>query len=190
MLRVDRRKFVPEQAAHEAYVDAPVILKVGRDGRPSSTASQPTMVAVMLEQLGPKPGHRVLEVGTASGYNAALLSHLVGDGGHVVTIEIDRELATLAAGRLQHLHNIDVVVGDGRVGCATAAPFNGIIVTAGAPEVAPAWIDQLVPGGTLVVPITTADGHGQCITYERSGDELVELWRVPCGFVPLRGEDG
>ena len=189
MLDVDRRGFIPKESAGETYLDEPVVLKVGPDGRPASTTSQPTMVALMLEQLAPRPGDRVLEVGTASGYNAALLARLVGDQGVVVTVEIDGELAALAADRLRDLANVEVVVGDGRRGFEAQAPYQGIVVTAGASEVAPAWIEQIALGGRLVVPITRSDRHGRCITYEKAGDGLVELASTPCGFVPLRSAD-
>lgn len=186
MEATDRASFLPAGARDEAYADAPVILKTGEAGLPSSTASQPTMVALMLEELEVRPGHRVLEVGTASGYNAALLAHLVGDEGLVVTIELDPELASIARQRLAPLSNVRVVTGDGAHGHPADAPYDGIVVTAGAPHVHPTWIDQLRSPGHLVVPLTGADRRGRCVTYERFEGELVEVSSTPCGFVPLR----
>ena len=184
LLAVDRARFVPSDAL-DAYRDAPAVLQLGPGGDATSTISQPTMVVLMLEDLAVQPGDRVLEVGTASGWNAALLAHLVGDG-LVVSIEIDQGLSDTAAERLRDLPNVRLLVGDGRDGYPDAAPYDGIIVTAGAREVAPAWREQLAVGGRLVVPITGSDGTGLCITYEEVGGELVERASTPCGFVPLR----
>lgn len=185
LLAVDRARFVPSDAL-DAYRDAPVVLQLGPGGEATSTISQPTMVVLMLEELAVQPGDHVLEVGTASGWNAALLAHLVGDHGLVVTIELDQSLSGTAAERLSDVHNVRLLVGDGRDGFPDAAPYDGIVVTAGAREVAPAWREQLAAGGRLVVPITGRDGMGVCITYEDVGGELVERGSTPCGFVPLR----
>ncbi|MGQ0432115.1 MAG: protein-L-isoaspartate O-methyltransferase family protein [Microthrixaceae bacterium] len=185
MLAVDRARFVPHGAA-DAYRDAPVVLQRGADGLATSTISQPTMVVHMLEELSVEPGHRVLEVGTASGYNAALLAHLVGDEGQVVTVEIDRVLAETAAARLAGLTNVRVVAGDGRAGHLDGAPYDRVIITAGAAEVVEAWREQLSDQGRLVVPLTGRDRIGRCVTYDRSGGELIERASTPCGFVPLR----
>ena len=187
MLQVDRRAFVPAAAVGEAYVDAPVVLQVDAEGRAISTVSQPTMVALMLEQLQVRPGDLVLEVGTASGYNAALLAALTGSGGAVVTIELDEALSRRAARRLSSSTNVEVVVGDGRLGHPQRAPYQRIIVTAGAGAVAPAWQDQLDGGGRLVVPLPDGAGREVCVTFAEAGGALVELARMPCRFVPLRG---
>lgn len=183
---VDRASYLPPPVMSQAYHDAPVLLKRDAAGVAISTVSQPTIVALMLEQLGVARDDRVLEVGTASGYNAALLAHLVGERGLVVTVEVDEGLARAAARRLAHLPSVRVIVGDGRLGHRRDGPYNGIIVTAGAPRVEPAWVDQLTSGGRLVVPITGDDRRGWCVTYERSESGLVELASMPCGFVPLR----
>lgn len=185
MLAVDRARFVPG-AATEAYRDAPVLLQRGADGLASSTISQPTMVVHMLEELAVRPGHHILEVGTASGYNAALLAHLVGDEGRVVTVEIDRELAEEAAARLAGFSNVRVIAGDGRAGHVGDAPYDRIVVTAGAAEVVDAWREQVADHGRLVVPLTGRDRIGRCVTYDVSGGELIERASTPCGFVPLR----
>lgn len=185
LLAVDRARFVPSHAP-DAYRDAPAVLQLGPGGDATSTISQPTMVVLMLEDLAMEPGDRVLEVGTASGWNAALLADLVGDDGLVVSVELDQSLSDAAAERLSDLHNVRLLVGDGRHGYPDAAPYDGIIVTAGASEVAPAWREQLAVGGRLVVPITGSGGTGLCITYEELGGELVERASRPCGFVPLR----
>lgn len=186
MERVDRASYLPPGSTAEAYADAPVVLKVGASGRASSTISQPTMVALMLEQLDVRPGDRVLEVGTASGYNAALLAHLAGPAGVIVTIEVDVDLARRAADRLAGLRQVHVIAGDGRAGHPDLALYDRIIVTAGSSAVESAWVDQLQPGGRLVLPITGADGSGRCVTFRRTADGLEEVFSVPCGFVPLR----
>ena len=186
MLQVDRRDFLPPAAATEAYADAPVVLQVDAGGRPISTMSQPTMVALMLEQLQVRPGDHVLEIGTASGYNAALLAVLVGGTGGVVTIELDEELAARAAASLSGRSNVQVVVGDGRFGHRPGAPYERVIVTAGSEAVAPAWHDQLAAGGRLVVPLPDGDRGEVCVTFEEVAGELVERHRTPCRFVPLR----
>lgn len=185
LLAVDRARFVPDAGA-DAYRDAPIVLRRGADGLAISTISQPTMVVQMLEQLSLQPGHRVLEVGTASGYNAALLAHLVGDDGYVVTIEIDRALAETAAARLSGVANLRVIAGDGRGGYPEDAPYDRIIITAGAAEVPDAWTVQLVDEGRLVVPITGRHRSGRCITYDKVEGALIERSSTPCGFVPLR----
>lgn len=170
-----------------AYRDAPVLLKTGPDGRPASTASQPTIVALMLEEIAATVSDKVLEVGTTSGYNAALLGYLVGPSGAVISIEVDEQLAMAARDRLADSLQVTVVVGDGRNGYPSAAPYSGIMVTAGAEAVTPAWVEQLSLGGRLVVPLTGSDRRGRCVTYEKTGAGLVERHSMPCGFVPLRG---
>ena len=183
---VDRAAYLPLEVRAEAYRDRPVLLQRDEAGVAVSTMSQPTMVAFMLEELAVRRGDRILEVGTASGYNAALLAHLVGERGVVVTMEIDEALAQLAAERLAGFSNVRVVVGDGRFGHPAPCPYDRIVVTAGASRVEPAWVEQLAPGGRIVVPITGRDGRGRCVTYVSRRDELVELGSTPCGFVPLR----
>lgn len=189
MLAVDRKRFVPAGEEAQAYEDAAVTLKLGSDGLPASTISQPSMVALMLEELAPAVGDKVLEVGTASGYNAALLAHLVGPTGAVFTVEVDDGLACEARDRFGKSSHVAVLAGDGRDGFPEAAPYAGIIVTAGAAAIAPAWVNQLDFGGRLVVPLTGDDRSGRCVTYEKTEDGLVECHAMPCGFVPLRGPD-
>ena len=184
---VPRHVFLPPDAP-DPYGDEPVLLKRDEDGSLISTASQPTMVALMLEALNVPIGARVLEVGTASGYNAALLAHLAGPTGHVTTVEIDRDLAAAARVALRRTgyENVDAVAGDGHEGWASRAPYDRIIVTAGARRVEPAWSAQLVDGGRLVVPITGSDRRGTCQWYEKVDGLLVLEGEMSCGFVPMR----
>ena len=133
MGQVPRHLFVPQINARAAYIDQPVMAKRAKDGSPISTASQPTIVATMLEQLQVAPGHRVLEVGTGTGYNAALLGALCGPSGVVVTIELEPDLAERAAQVLARLglDQVQVVVGDGRDGYPPQEPYDRIIVHGG-----------------------------------------------------------
>jgi protein-L-isoaspartate(D-aspartate) O-methyltransferase len=152
--RVPRHVFVPGIDLSEAYADEAIVTRY-RDGWPVSSASQPAMIAAMLEQLRPPEGGSVLEIGAGTGYNAALLSALVGASGRVVSIDIDPEVAEEARGHLAQAGagNVEVICGDGAQGWAGRAPYDGIIVTAGASDLAPAWVSQLAPGGRLVMPL-------------------------------------
>jgi protein-L-isoaspartate(D-aspartate) O-methyltransferase len=183
---VDRRAFVPADQVPTAYDDAPVRLQLDDDGELVSTISQPSMVAYMLEELDVQPGQRVLEIGTASGYDAALLAELVGPSGSVVTVELDGELAAAAAARLAGFVQVVVVEGDGHDGFEPAAPYDRIVVTAGALRIEPAWRSQLVDGGRLVVPLTDTRGRGLCVTFDLVDGALVRRRSLACGFVTMR----
>ncbi len=189
MSSVSRSSFAPAATVADAYVDRPIVLKRDRGGLTVSTVSQPTMVVLMLEALDVTPGAHVLEVGTGSGYNAALLSALVEKTGRVTTVELDAELADQARRRLASLgiNNVNVVTGDGREGHPDAAPYDRVIVTAGATCVDPNWIEQTIDGGRLVVPLTDRNGQGECVTFVKVGNGLTEAGSIPCGFIPLRG---
>ncbi|HEY2725056.1 MAG TPA: protein-L-isoaspartate(D-aspartate) O-methyltransferase [Pseudonocardiaceae bacterium] len=186
---VPRSRFVPDGvSAEDAYADHALVLTADSAGKPTSTISQPSMVALMLEQLHAQPGHRVLEVGTASGYTAALLAGLVRPSGSVVTIELDPHLGEAAAGRLAaRWPEVSVQAGDGWCGAPDAAPFDRIHVTVGVDDLSPHWLDQLGEGGVLVAPIMLRPGVEVSVAFERRGDELVSRSVRPCGFVRLRG---
>ncbi len=144
--RVPRERFVPPELAAQAYVNRP--LPIGRN----QTISQPYIVAIMTELIDPGPDDRVLEIGTGCGYQAAVLAEVVDT---IYSIESIPELGEAAAERLAELgyDNIHVRIGNGRAGWPDAAPFDGILVTAGAEDVPAALIEQLAPGGTLVIPV-------------------------------------
>ena len=148
------------------------------------TISQPFVVAYMTETLAPAPEHHVLEVGTGSGYQSAVLSRLVA---RVTTIERYRTLADAARIRLKALgfDNIEVIHGDGMAGAPERAPFDRVIVTAAAENEPPALLEQLVPGGIMVLPIGAADGEQTLrrIVHGEGGDERTDLLAVR--FVPL-----
>jgi protein-L-isoaspartate(D-aspartate) O-methyltransferase len=184
---VHRHLFVPEISAEQAYEDRAVVTKF-EDGRPSSSASQPSIVAAMLDQLKVGPGHSVLEIGTGTGYNAALLAHLVGETGRVVTVDIAPDLVEGARERLARtaVGPVDVICGDGADGWAKGAPYDRIIVTAGSSDLAPAWWEQLDRTGRLVLPLSLA-GVQQCVAFAWTGDHLESRSVCDCGFMPLHG---
>jgi protein-L-isoaspartate(D-aspartate) O-methyltransferase len=156
---------VPREAFLAAHADRHGIADVYRDeaivtrrdprtGAPLSSSSQPAIMAEMLEMAGVEPGQHVLEIGAGTGYNAAMLTRLVGDTGQVTSVELDREVAAAARdGLLASGADASVVVGDGRLGWPDAAPFDAIMATASTETVPRAWFDQLRPGGRLVVPL-------------------------------------
>jgi protein-L-isoaspartate(D-aspartate) O-methyltransferase len=155
--RVPRHVFVPEVGAAAAYRDEALVIKCGPDGLPVSSSSQPAMMAIMLDQLGLQRGDRVLEIGTGTGYNAAVMSEVVGPGGHVVSLDIDADLVARARSSLlaAGYDTVTVLCADGGYGDPAGAPFDRIIVTAGAWDIPPAWLDQLGRGGRLVLPLDT-----------------------------------
>lgn len=152
---VPRHVFLPDLPAETVYRDDAIVTKRDGGGRPISSSSQPAIMALMLDQLGVEPGQRVLEIGTGTGYNAALLAHLVGPEGQVVSVDIDPELVTLAGEHLAVAGHPEVrlVCGDGSEGFWPGAPYDRVISTVGVWDLAPAWLGQLGPGGRLVAPL-------------------------------------
>ncbi|GAA5015380.1 methyltransferase, FxLD system [Actinopolymorpha pittospori] len=191
MRAVPRHLFVPEVPADQAYANVPVITKRHPDGEPLSSASEPGIIATLLEQLDVAPGQRVLEIGTGIGYNAAVLSHLVGPDGEVTTIEYDAEIAERARETLATTghDNVRVVHGDGALGHTQRAPYDRVIVSTGAWDVPPAWLDQLTPKGRLVVPLRLP-AWSQSVAFERAEDCWASLSRRTCGFIPMDGPAG
>jgi protein-L-isoaspartate(D-aspartate) O-methyltransferase len=182
MGRVPRHRFVPLSLLAFAYEDRP--LPIGFD----QTISQPYIVALSTEALDPAPTDRVLEVGTGSGYQTAILAELAGE---VYTIERLPELARAARARLTQLgyRNIQVRVGDGTKGWPEAAPFPAIVVTAAAPRAPQSLLHQLGDGGRLVIPIGGKTSQDLWLI-EKRGEQLVHRCLCPCTFVPLIGEEG
>lgn len=179
---VPRHEFVPERLRGRAYRDNP--LSIGEE----QTISQPYMVALMTQELNAKPTDVVLEIGTGSGYQAAILSRLVSK---VYSIERHQRLACLAYATLRKVgyHNVTVISGDGSRGLPDEAPFDGIIVTAAAPEVPQILLDQLAEGGRLVIPV--GDKKLQVCKLITKRDGRFETQNVTgCVFVPLVGRFG
>jgi protein-L-isoaspartate(D-aspartate) O-methyltransferase len=180
MGKVPREEFVPENLRDQAYADQP--LPIGHD----QTISQPFIVAYMTEQLRPKPTDRVLEIGTGSGYQAAVLSELVKE---VYTIEIIEPLAQGASARLARLgyKNAHVKIGDGYQGWPEVAPFDAIIVTCAPDKVPEPLAAQLKDGGRMVIPV----GSGleqQLYLLEKNDGQLDQRAILPVRFVPMAGE--
>jgi protein-L-isoaspartate(D-aspartate) O-methyltransferase len=186
--RVPRHVFVPEMGPAAAYRDEAFVIKCGPDGLPISSSSQPAMMAIMLDQLGLEPGHRVLEIGTGTGYNAAVMSSVVGPAGEVVTVDIDPELVARARSGLQAAgyDAVTVKCADGGYGDPEGAPYDRIIVTAGAWDIAPAWLAQLGPGGRLVLPLSVR-GIQLSVGLQRAGGAWLSTSAWRCGFVRMLG---
>ncbi len=182
METVPRHEFVAREAREWAYSDAPVGIGHGQ------TISQPFMVALMTELLQLKGGECVLDVGTGSGYQAAVLSGLVAE---VHTVEVIPELAAAAQATLLRVgcRNVHAHVGDGSAGWAEAAPYAGIVVAAAAPGVPPPLLEQLNEGGRLVIPVGSA-GYQQLEVWTCEGQDFKREINLPVAFVPLRGEHG
>jgi protein-L-isoaspartate(D-aspartate) O-methyltransferase len=182
LAKIPRHRFVPESLRDYAYDDGPLSIGEGQ------TISQPYMVAVMTECLAVRPENRVLEVGTGSGYQAAILAELVRE---VHSIERIPALSERAARLLSQLgcRNVRFHVGDGSLGLPAQSPFDGILVTAGAPEIPAALIDQLAMGGRLVIPIG-GPYHQNLYTITRDPEGLHKESVTGCVFVPLIGEQG
>lgn len=177
MASVPRHLFVPSRYMGDAYIDRP--LPIGD----RQTISQPYMVARMTELLEPEKGMKVLEIGTGSGYQSAILAFL---GLRVWSVERVGLLARQARVRLVGLEfDVKVVHGDGRLGLAEDAPYDRIIVTAAAERVEPAWEEQLVPGGRLVVPQNVMTGGQRLLVRRKEIGGSADTWYDYCRFVPL-----
>lgn len=178
MDEVPRERFVSREAAGHAYADYAMPIDCGQ------TISQPYVVAYMTERLNVLPHHRVLEVGTRSGYQAAVLSRLARE---VVSVERYRTLAEQARDRLRDLGygNVEVIAGDGLAGVPDRAPFDRILVTAAAEDVPPALVGQLGEGGVMVLPVGPHAGPQYIVKLSRTASDLKREELIGVRFVPL-----
>ena len=182
MATVPRHEFVPKAMQCFAYENGPLYIGHGQ------TISQPYIVALMTDLLMPQPEHRILDVGTGSGYQAAVLSLLVKQ---VYSVEIVESLAASAEQRLLHLgyHNVQVKNGDGTQGWEAHSPYDGIVVAAATPITPLQLIAQLKPGGKLVLPLGLANRTQELVVIEKQADgEFHQRYILPVAFVPLVNE--
>lgn len=184
MRAVPRERFVPDLDVSRVYDDRAQLVKES-EGATLSTISQPTMIAIMLELARLAPGDRVLEIGAGTGYNAALLGHIVGAGGSVISIDVEEDLVRDAADALADVgpHNVEVHAADGRSGWPDGAPYDCVFATVGVATVPPAWRAQVRDGGRLLVPLLDP----RTLRVERrDGDEWETEATSPAAFIPLR----
>jgi protein-L-isoaspartate(D-aspartate) O-methyltransferase len=178
METIPRERFVPPAARSQAYDDVPLAIGFGQ------TISQPYIVAYMSEVLDVRDSHRVLEIGTGSAYQTAVLARLARE---VWTIEIVPELAAAATALLRELGlgNVHLRLGDGRSGWPDQAPFDRIMVTAAPDEIPAALIEQLAVGGRLVIPVGSQGGPQWMMVVDKTGSGVVQKRTIPVQFVPL-----
>ncbi|MWC00141.1 protein-L-isoaspartate(D-aspartate) O-methyltransferase [Agromyces seonyuensis] len=182
MLAVPRELFVPIRLADEAYADHPLPIGHGQ------TISQPYIVALMAEAAHLSPGERVLDVGTGSGYAAAVYGRIAG---RIVSIERVPELASEASGHLADIDApVEVLVGDGTLGAPQAAPFDAVLAAAAGPEIPRPWLEQLADGGRIVMPIESDGLFQELVRVTRHGAETVTERLGAVRFVPLIGAFG
>jgi protein-L-isoaspartate(D-aspartate) O-methyltransferase len=186
----ERHLFLPGTGLEAAYDNDAVPVKHDGDGVMISCISAPSVVGIQLEQLGVRPGDKVLEAGAATGYNAALLARLAGPAGHVWTVDVDEDLVHGAATHLKAagVANATVVLGDGATGLPGCAPFDRVQFTVGSADIPTAILDQVAPGGRLVIPLRIRGSISRSVAFERDGDG--PAWRSVshemATFVPLR----
>jgi protein-L-isoaspartate(D-aspartate) O-methyltransferase len=180
LARIPRHVFIPEEKRPWAYADGAVPIGFGQ------TISQPWIVATMTAQLNPQPSSRILEIGTGSGYQAAVLAQLVAD---VYTIEIIEPLARRAKETLQQLGcaNVHLRTGDGFGGWPEAAPFDGVIVTCAPEDVPRPLVEQLKEDGRMLIPVGPP-GEQSLFVFQKHQVKLLELTRIPVRFVPMTGK--
>lgn len=181
MRKVPRHLFVPPQLVESAYFDHPLSIGYGQ------TISQPYIVAYMTEALRLQPSDRVLEIGTGSGYQAAILAEIASE---VVSIEIVKPLAAEAKERLMSMgySNVTVLAGDGYQGYKLRAPYNAIIVTAAPENIPPPLLEQLAEGGRMVIPVGSVHAIQYLKLVEKKNGKIIEQSLLPVRFVPFTGE--
>jgi protein-L-isoaspartate(D-aspartate) O-methyltransferase len=186
---VPRHLFLPNVPVKKAYQDDAIVTKCLDNGQPISSSSQPTLMAIMLEQLDLKVGDRILEIGAGTGYNAALMAHIVGKTGEVIALDIDKDIVENARENLDlaGFQQVKVICTDGGFGYPNAAPYDRIILTVGAWDIIPAWQEQLKPNGRLLLPLTLKQDVEVTVAFDLADGYLVSTSVNPCGFMKLRG---
>jgi protein-L-isoaspartate(D-aspartate) O-methyltransferase len=187
---VPRHLFLPGVPLEVVYRDQAITTKY-LNGTPISSSSQPAIMAIMLEQLQLERGQRVLEIGAGTGYNAALMAHIVGTQGKVVTIDIDDDTVANARRNLAAAgyERVQVLCADGGLGYPDAAPYDRIILTVASQDIVPAWREQLKRDGRLLLPLSIR-GSQVAIAFEQVGEYLQSTSVQGCGFMMLRGDFG
>ena len=192
---VPRHLFLPHLPPEEAYLDDAIVTKRDAEGQPISSSSQPAIMAIMLDQLDLAPGQRVLEIGAGTGYNAALIRHIVGPWGTVVSVDIEADLVDHAREHLASAGypDVTVVAADGAQGYPPGAPYDRVIATVGVSDLAPAWLHQTGPDARIVVPLDVR-GSQLAVAFGRAEPEQagrnghwVSRSIAPCGFMRMRG---
>jgi protein-L-isoaspartate(D-aspartate) O-methyltransferase len=183
-LTIHRELFIPDEIRSYAYADTPLDIGFGQ------TISAPHMVAIMAETLDIKKGQKILEIGTGSGYHAAVVASLVGSEGHVYTIERFDSLASNALKNITkaEIHNVTIEVGDGSLGVPAHQPYDRIYVTAASPSIPPPLVDQLNDPGKLLIPV--GDMYCELLLLEKKHNKISQHRRGGCVFVPLVGKYG
>ena len=198
---VPRHLFLPGVELQRVYSDTYVTTKI-ENNTPISSSSQPAIMAYMLEQLDLQPGQRVLEIGAGTGYNAALMAHIIGEAGQVITIDIDEDIVEAARAHLQAacFPQVQVICADGSAGYPDLAPYDRIILTVSADDITSAWRGQLKQGGTLVLPFKFTQFYSLIsapallpaidqvvLKLRNTGGHLESISMRGAGFMPLRG---
>ncbi len=186
---VRRDYFVPDVPLDQVYRDEAIPTKRDANGIPISSSSQPAIMAIMLEQLDVQPGQRVLEIGAGTGYNAALIAHIVGATGEVVTMDIDEDIVGDARKHLASagFARAQVICGDGGMGYRERAPYDRIVLTVGAWDILPQWIEQLRDDGRIVLPLALSSNAQKSVALVKRGDYLESVSVRDCGFIMMRG---
>ena len=184
-----RHWFLPGATLHEVYSDAAVVTHRGPDGVPVSSSSQPAVMAGMLQQLKVEPGQRILEIGTGTGYNAALLGHLVGPEGSVTTVDLDPAICIAAERHLDvaGVENVSVVTGDGWTAVQGLGTFDRIEATVGISDLSSVWVEHLAVDGIFVAPLWLRAGLQVSVAFRKADGGLQGVSADPCGFMRLRG---
>lgn len=189
-LNVARHHFLPNVPIEQAYADIAVPIKWAADKSVISSVSQPTIVAMMLRQLDLREGDNVLEIGAGAGYNAALMQQIVGEDGHITTVELDHDLVSLASENLQRVatgNNVRLVNADGASGYAPRASYDRIISTVGVWDIFNTWVQQLKPMGIVVAPLWLDSFQVSAAFKLQSDNTLYSAQNIPCAFVRMRG---